>query len=360
MSDVALITGEEGKTDAPITFFRPIKRNVPNLRDKVDRLLISARSGDQVLFGVESEEDFAVCQKACDEGPVSVSARVVRCQKQSVPNPKIAKLMVLAPHAVHERWVVTDSEALLDPEFVDRFRAEWIETGATALTAGYRFTGATSWPQRLDHLPALLTLWPGLVVTDWATLHAPSGLGFTLGACTGVQRAALEDIGGWESLGNYLAEDHRLGSLLAAKEKPVRLSREILTLDADPMGRSGLTGWVDWLQHQHRVTVTYRACNPGGTFGMIFTHGVSWAILFVLLHLSSPLGWSLLGVTVAARLATAGMNARYLGFPATLLGILAASVAETGFWLVSWFPLPVRWGTRLLHLGKGGVITKIV
>ncbi len=357
-----------GGSEAPIgfveelpaaTFFRPVKCGVPGLRDKAARLIESARPGDQVVFGVESDEDFAHCQASCDAAPCGIEVAVVACKPSPTPNPKIAKLIQLAPHARHERWIVTDSEALLDAAFMDAFRGEWEASGAAALTAGYRFAGATSWPQRLDHLPALLTLWPGLSVTEWASRSSPDGLGFTLGACTGIKRRDLEAIGNWESLGGYLAEDHRLGGMLAAARKPVRLSRNILTLDADPMGTAGASAWGDWMRHQHRVALTYRACNPQGALGMILTQGVPWSLALALLHPASALCWAEFVAVCVARVATARQNARLLQFPATALGILLASFAETAFWLAAWLPLPVRWGRRSLRIGSGGRILSI-
>ena len=59
---------------------------------------------------------------------------------------------------------LTDSEAMPDPDFIESFRREWIASGADVQTAGYRFANLRAWPQILDASPALLTLWPGLML----------------------------------------------------------------------------------------------------------------------------------------------------------------------------------------------------
>lgn len=382
------------------TFFRPVKPGVPGLRDKASRLIACARPGDRVLFGVGCREDQAECEAACAGAVAGVEARVVLCEPAggsagenalSFPqNPKIAKLMALAAHAERENgefreepgsgsgsdsglgaglrgpsraldhWIVTDSEALPDRRFMDAFRNEWARSKTAALTAGYRFVGASNRPQQLDHFPALLTLWPGLAAAEWGLpsklngAGKPGGLGFTLGACTAIRRADLATVGGWEAFAPYLAEDHQLGAALAAAGLRVRLSQEVLTLDSDPIG------WRDWLRHQHRVSLTYRVCNPAGALGMGLTHGVTWAFLLALLHPGSPVCGGLLAVVLWTRIATARKNSRQLGFfiePSRVsfaVLTVAASLAETLFWLVAWLPLPVRWGSRSFRMGPGG------
>lgn len=347
----------------PVFFLRPIKRGVPALEVKVRALLASTRPGDHVGFAVSDPGDLACCRAACEAVPPGVTTSVLMIAPLATGaqpgNPKIAKLMRLMESAgpdAPERIIVTDSEALLEPGWLDRFRTQWETGGADAITAGYRFVGARRWPEQLDHLPALLTLWPGLLVSEMAARDR--GLPLTLGACTGVKRSDLDALGGWEALLPFLAEDHRLGVQLAASGKRVALADRLLTLDSDPMG------WADWMRHQHRVAVTYRVCQPAGVLGMVLTHGVSWALLFALCRFTAPGAWLLLLSVVAVRVASASFQARLLGFPLPrgnvrrVASITLASLAETFFWLVAWLPLPVRWGTHSYRLGSGGRLRK--
>lgn len=361
----------------PATFLRPVKRGVPGLYDKARRLVFSARSGDRVFFGVDSPEDFALCRAACAEAPEGVRASVLLCTPEEgitaslePRNPKIEKLMLLSRDQQRgpEHWIITDSEALSDRRFMDAFRAEWAAMGKGVLTAGYRFTGAANFPQQFDHLSTLLTLWPGLAAAEWGTNRASKpggretagefqdseGLGFALGACIAVRRDDVAAVGGWEAFSSTLAEDNRLGAALAEKGRPTRLSRQVLTLDADPIG------WLDWVFHQHRVAFTYRICNPAGAFAMVFTHGVSWSFLPVLLQPMSLLWWSFFASIFTIRIVTARRNAQQLQFlvdaPVLSFAVstLATSLAETIFWLLAWLPLPVRWGGRFLRVNAQG------
>lgn len=389
----------------PVTFLRPVKNGVPDLGDKARRLLGCARPGDRVLFGVDGREEFAICEAACAEAPEGVGAAVVFCAPASggaaARNPKIEKLIALCCREPWgpEHWILTDSEALPDRAFMDALRAEWAaysagakdakakdiagaareetdgaageEGAAVVMTAGYRFRGATALPQQLDQMAALLTLWPGLAAAEWGSTRASRwrngssaaaaergdlgpGLGFALGACIAVRKGDVARAGGWEAFSGYLAEDNRLGAALAAEGRPTRLSKQILTLDSDPIG------WLAWLLHQHRVAFTYRVCNPAGAFAMVFTHAVSWSLLALAWRPASPWAWSLFGAVAALRIATARRNARSLRFFHDLpplrfaIAAVAASLAETVFWLVAWLPLPVFWGGGLMRVDARG------
>jgi len=407
---------EEDPTIAlpPVCFLRPVKRGVPGLADKARRLLHSARPGDRVIFGVDSQEDYAICEAACAEAPEGVGTGVVLCvpskegaeagaaspvEARSLErrprNPKIEKLIVMTGGAgtdagagsaagecwEPEHWILTDSEALTDRGFMDRLRSEWAAMSArgeaAAITVGYRFTGAASFPQMFDQLAALLTLWPGLVAAEWGTGGAaipktteteagtkprvrrdePGGLGFALGACIAVRRSDVALVGGWEAFAGSLVEDNRLGVALATEGRATRLSREVLTLDSDPIG------WLGWLLHQHRVAFTYRACNPAGAFSMVFTHGVTWSLLAAIVALPTGFtgaGWGFFAAVAFLKIAVARQNARALRFfdetPLWRFAVstLAVSLAETAFWLVAWLPLPVRWGGRFFRVDARG------
>ena len=334
----------------PITFFRPVKRGVPGLEVKATSLVKSARAGDEVLFGVDAPEDFAVCLAACAKAPNGVHAQVLFCQPGQALNPKVSKLLQLAPHAACDAWVVTDSEMLLVPGEMDALREEWAESGAAAFTAGYRFVGAERLPERLDHLSALLNLWPGLAFKRFGAEHdgQNQGLGFTLGACMGCQREDLETLGGWEALGEYLAEDFHLGAKLGALGRQTHFSAQVLTLDSDRMS------WPGWFHHQMRVWRTYRACDSAGTAGMVLTHGLFWSGLLVVLTPSSLFGWAVFLAAAGVRLMTARILGNSLNFPVRAASVFVASACETLFYLLSWVPGKVEWGGRLFRLKKNG------
>jgi len=316
----------------PITHWRAVKRGVPQLAEKIEALARAARDGDQLLIGVDAgSPDAAVCAEAAARVP-GRTVRIVECEPGRAANPKISKFLQMAPHAVHARWLLTDSEAELDSAFVESFRREWHAEKWDVLTAGYRFTGLRTAPQILDAAPALFSLWPGI-------MHVRQ-VDFTLGACTGVLAAQVQEIGDWSVLGEDLAEDRRLGLELFRRGRRVGFSRNILALAADVLS------WGSWLRHQHRVAVTYRRATPAGALGLPIMHALPLALLAGLL--GGGWWWSVVVLIYTLRLvATAKMRAlTQFRVPALPLLLAFVPLLETFFWALAWLPFPVWWAGK--------------
>jgi len=286
----------------PLTLWGALKRGVPDLDGKLEALVRGSRASDQILLGADTgSAELATCAALRARHRDRVIT-VVACERDRAANPKISKYIQMSPHALHAHWLLTDSEAMPGTDFIESFRREWRASGADTMTAGYRFANLRTFPQALDASPALLTLWPGLMLAG--------KVGFTLGACTAVKAGDITALGGWETFGSDLAEDHRLGATLAKMGRTIRLSRSVLTLDSDPMR------WGDYFLHQHRVAVTYRAATPAGALGLPVLHTLGFAIAATVLH--APF-WKWTALIALARIAIAAAFSRILGFSIRLL-----------------------------------------
>ena len=335
----------------PVTLLRPLKSGVRDLRGKLEALARAMRPGDQLVLGAaagsgELRECERLQREFLDREIISVP-----CREGAAVNPKISKLVQMECECRHGRLILSDSEAVIDADWLDAFRREWEDHEADALTTGYRFAAAETWPQRLDAAPTLLSLWPGLaLVRRWGRVN------FTLGACTGLRQRDLTEIGGWRALGDFLAEDRELGAALAAAGRTIRLATIVTTLDSDPLT------WREWWRHQCRVAATYRACTPAGFAGMLLTHGATAALALA----AAPVGaswrpWCLGGAAFffLTRWLAARKLARTLNFPiaALPLCILASGLVETGAWASSWLPVRIWWSARWWRLtGRGRLI----
>lgn len=327
----------------PVTFFRPLKAGVPDLAAKLEALVQSMHPGDQLLLGVAAASAEEATSLALQAAFPIREIEVVRCPPGAAQNPKISKLVAMVPSARHEHWILSDSESVLDAVSMDTFRREWAQ--CDVLTAGYRFSRIASWPQRLDAAAPLLTLWPGLAV-----LCAAGPLKLTLGACTGLRRRDLMDVGGWSAFGDDLAEDNRLGKTLSAQGRDIRLSRVVLTLDIDPLS------WHDYWRHQRRVAVTYRVASPAGFAGAIFTQGVTTGFLLALFHPSCAAAWLLFAAVFAVRCLTVWYASKTLRYPLGFLPVTVffASIVETICWALSWFTHSVWWSGRYRRVSNDG------
>ena len=109
----------------PITFFRPLKHGVREIREKLHSFIENVGEHDQIIFGVDpGTEEERISETLKSEFPERDLA-VVRCQRTATLNPKISKLLQMAVFAHHEHWVVMDSEYVAAPGWLERFRMEW-------------------------------------------------------------------------------------------------------------------------------------------------------------------------------------------------------------------------------------------
>ena len=117
------------------------------------------------------------------------------------------------------------------------------------------------------------------------------GLHYGLGSTLAVRREALDKIGGLLPLVNHLADDYELGARVAAAGYRVVLSPEVVETNLPAYG------WRGFIDHQLRWARTVRDVRPWGYVGLIFTHGLGWALVNVLASGLSPLSLWLLGLS---------------------------------------------------------------
>lgn len=321
----------------PVTFFRPLKSGEPDLARNLEMFLGAVEPGDRVLFGVHSPEQRELCRDLAGK----FSHLDIRCPTLDhliCLNPKIEKLLQLEPFAIHDRWIVLDSDTMAGPEFLRAFRAEWQESGADAFSAPYVFDRADNLPSRLDATGTELSLWPGVAI-----LRATGHLDFLTGACMAVRAPLLRSLGGWNALADELADDNELGRAISRSGGRVGISKCVAALSPP---RVNVT---DWLLHQHRVFATFRRCNPSGFLGLPLTFGPAFTFLSLLSNPLSPALWFLhLFISISRQAVANALPGRRRSLPIVWI----TGLAEPLFWVVSLLPFPVRWAGKWIKLSR--------
>ncbi len=327
--------GIAGKS-VPVTILRPLKRGVPEIRLKLRSFFRAVQPDDQILIGIYEDDVLTenAARAALADFP-RLDIQIISCQRDMARNPKINKLLQLTPLARHDHWIVLDSEIEDGASFLPQFRSEWNSLQFPVLSAPYRFCKLT-----LTTAPVLHTLLPGLAV-----LQHFGKISNTLGAALAITRSQIEKLGGWESLADELAEDYQLGHRLAQMGVPIRFSRAVVRLGNDsetPLSAA---------RQLHRVSATYRRCQPLGFAGSLVLHSVTWSLFAAFLH---PFGWIMLLLASLSRLVVCHHRARTLGWPLSFtrsfLLIPLSSLLETLFWIMAWLPLPVHWAGKRWEL----------
>ena len=101
------------------------------------------------------------------------------------------------------------------------------------------------------------------------------------------------------ALVDHLADDYELGARVAHAGYCVQLSAEVVETSVPAYA------WRGFFDHQLRWLRTVRDARPAGYAGLIFTHGLGWAMLNLVASGLSPLSLWLLGLSFFLRLAQA-------------------------------------------------------
>jgi ceramide glucosyltransferase len=122
---------------------------------------------------------------------------------------------------------------------------------------------------RMEALGISTDFFPGVLTAR----RIEGGIHFGLGSTLAVSREALERIGGFAPLVDYLADDYELGARIAAAGFDIELSPEVVETWVPPYDAAG------FLEHQLRWARSTRDSRRWGYTGLIFTFGLPWAFL---------------------------------------------------------------------------------
>jgi ceramide glucosyltransferase len=245
-------------------------------------------------------------------------------------------------------FVISDADMWAEPDYLARVLAPFEDPKVGVVTCLYRSTPprAGDWCHLLESL-CILDFSASVLVA-----RKTEGITFAMGSTMAIRRETLEQIGGFEALTPYLADDYQLGQRAHRAGWKVALASTVLETEP-PTGRLDQA-----LSHQYRWLVTSRVSRPGGHFAFVVTQGFLWASLLCLL---SP------GVGLKAMLAWVGL--RWLcgykthrdlggrrGQAWQVLFLPWKDALYLGLWFASLRGNTVRWGERELTIDSQGRI----
>ena len=256
---------------------------------------------------------------------------VWREEPDSVANPKIAWLKILASHAHGELWLWSDADIVAPPGFLCAARAEYAAGEARLLTWPYVVREIAQSPAVLDALFVNVEFFPGVLL-----LRRLGPVDFGLGAAMLFSRKDFEARVRWDELGAALADDFVLGQRL----RPVRIGQAILATEAEA------ASWGAALRHYFRWSKTIQWNRPFGTAARLLVLPMLGWIAMVLAHPSHLTGWLGLFGMMQVDSVFALLICRRVGCHIgwwQLAAVELWSVGRVVVWLICWLPGAVRW-----------------
>jgi ceramide glucosyltransferase len=270
----------------------------------------------EILFAVEDETDPAipVIRRLIDAYPER-SIRLLVGVPHIGASGKVNKLCRLAREARHDLLVVSDSDITAPEDYLRAVVAPFKDPRVGAVTCVYRGVPDAGLPATLEAIGISTDFVPGVIVASRL-----EGVKFTLGATMATTRAHLAEIGGFEALADYCADDFELGCRIAARGHRVELAGCTVSTECAP------AGFVELFRHQLRWAITVRHSRPAAYLGRaILAQGLPWAVAAAALAPSGTVSILYLMLYVVSRMSVV--------WTVALRGLHDESVAKR-WWLV--------------------------
>ena len=293
----------------------------------------------EILFSVSDASDPAIpeIERVIRDFP-SCPIRLLIGAKPVGASDKVNKLCRMTAEARHEILVISDSDVRVDPGFLRSIASQFGDPRVGGVTCLYRGL-AENFAATLEALGNTGDFAPGVLV---ARLFGE--IDFMLGAVMATTKTQLAAIGGFEALADYLSDDYELGHRIAKSGKSVVLSSFPVSI---VYPREKL---VEAFRHQLRWNLCIRYSRPWGHFGLLFTHGLPWAIVGAALAPSAAMAGGYLGGYLVLRCAMAltvgvlGMQDETMRRWWRLLPL--RDLFAFAVWIASFFPQRIRWRDR--------------
>ena len=311
----------------------------------------------EVLFCARSEADagLKVARRVAAEYP-EITTRIVTSGEPWAANAKVCSLVAMAKVATHDLWVISDSDVRVAPDYLRHVVLPFANENVGAATCLYRgvAAGGGLWAQ-LEAVGMSIEMSSGVCAS---LLTEP--VSFALGPTMVARRACIEEIGGFERMAEYCADDFVLGNWIAEKHT-VALSGYVIdhiVLNVE---------FLDSMKHQVRWMKSTRFSRPKGHFGTALTFGVPFGLLAWggALLLGMPLlGWGALLFGVLGRVLQAWVVGRFVvrerRLWRTMLLFPLRDLMGLVFWALSYTSNRILWRGEIYELVEDGKMRPVV
>jgi ceramide glucosyltransferase len=328
----------------PISILKPLKGTDPGMYESFRSHCLQDYPQYEILFGVSEENDPALelVKQLKTEFPER-EIRIVYCERNLGANIKVSNLAQMLPQARYEHLLVNDSDIRVEAQYLKTVIAP-LENETTGLvTCLYRGNASATLGSRLEALGIGTDFAAGVLTAR----YIEGGIRFGMGSTLAFRRTDLQSIGGFEALLDYLADDYQLGYRLAAKKK-VALSETVVETSLPAYSVR------DFWHHQLRWARTVRDSRRLAYLGLIFTFGLPWAVLTMILAHGARWAWGLLAATVALRVMQAVTTGRLCLQDRQILWLLwllpLRDLIAVAVWMASLLGHTIRWRGEVFYL----------
>lgn len=276
-----------------VTILKPLCGLEPNLYENLESFCRQDYAGPvQIVFGVQKTTDPAIAVvRRLQEAYPHLRLDLVVDTAQHGSNRKVSNLVNMSAAITNAVIVLADSDMVVKPDYLERVIAELSQPGVTGVTCLYH------------GVPANRSVFAQLSATAIDVQFAPNvivgtGLGLAkpcFGSTIAFTRRSLDEMGGFETFKDDLADDYAIGEVLRTGGR-VAIPNFTIGHTCVDTELSGL-----W-RHELRWNRTIRNVDPAGYAGSVITHAFPLALVGALLPGAGHTALSVAAITLFCRI----------------------------------------------------------
>jgi ceramide glucosyltransferase len=296
----------------PISILKPLAGAEEGLEENLVSFFKQDYPAFEILFAVRSAADPAidVVERLQARYP-EVPSQLIVTGEPPYANAKVFSLDLMLEAARHDLVVMADSDIRVTADMLGVLAAEFADEKLGMATCPYRVVPGDSFWSTLEAVGLNTEFLSGVLVARML-----DGMKFALGPTIAARRETLRQIGGFDAVKDYLAEDFVLGNLASKHGFGVILSSYVIDhhIGAQSFGAN--------LRHRLRWSRSARRSRPKGYAGQIFTHPLPLALLLCAI---SPAWWPVLAAATVLRAGAVWATAEH---------VLSDPLTRRRWWLV--------------------------
>ena len=335
----------------PVSILKPLKGIDPEIYESFRSHCLQDYPKFEIVFGVSDPADPAVAsvEQLKREFPDRALQLVVSPNILG-PNVKVSNLEQMVQAARFEYLIVNDSDIRVEPDYLQRVVAPLADENVGMVTCLYRGVAAPTLGSQLEALGISTDFNAGVL----AAQLIEGGLSFGLGSTLAFRRRNLNQIGGFRSIVEFLADDYELGHRIAGLGLRIVLSDVVVETHLPAYDLGG------FLAHQMRWARGVRDARLGGYIGLATTFGLMWALLTLILSRAAAWSWAVLGVVLLLRILISLVVGKSVlkdrKLPGQLWLLPLRDLSAVGVWIASFWGHTVTWRGDRFELRKGRLI----
>ncbi|MBX5481685.1 MAG: glycosyltransferase [Myxococcaceae bacterium] len=330
-----------------ISILKPLCGFDDDLEANLERFATMDHARFELLLGVKNTGDtaFPVALAAAKRWPDRV--RVVVQNGEPGLNPKVNQLVTLARAAKYEILVVSDSNAIAGPGYLQEISALFEDPNVGCVTNPVAGEGEASLGALLDNLHLSSAIGPGQIGAMWSVKQP-----LVVGKSMALRKSDLAALGGFEAYTSALAEDFVIGRAVRNQlQKDVVIARmPVLNL-----ARHRSVG--DFGRRYIRWSVIHRTAVMPTTYasqGLLNPAPLAW--LAWLFHPTGTFALAAAFITIAKAAVDVASASTLRGRSFGLVGLAVVPLKDFLIfiaWLNGWFARTVNWRGNRLRVTHG-------